>query len=834
LYHGLISIQGTTAGLVRLSTVVGKTNLPASTGGILTLGYEDDDFSDNGYWSHDDGTAGQCSDLNDGINGTAHIELTIHHQPGLLPAFRAVYGMCQQIDPLHETCRVDRPYVNDSNGEGFPAIQFRPGDTFVVTAGGCVQTGGSGKTWKRYVDPSGPNSDHLYHGLINISTVTSGMVRLSSIVGAPLSISTNEALILGYEDDDYPDNGYWSHDDGTGNQCQGVGPAFVQVDITHAAPDVTVDGIEIVQAVQTVNDSVSVIADKMTWARVYLSSPQPLEGAVTSALTVFTAAIPSGQALVPAAPVVLTPGTALQTRREAWTGSLDFLLPTGTVGPGYAGFDVSATRVAGGRALSCNGCDSARVMNFNVSTPVRLKIVGLAYTDAASNVQAPRTVDYNLLQSWLTRAYPTASVQATTDLVTSNNAVGFICNAANAQLAALRGLDVLMNNVDSRTHYLALVSNVGFYMRGCASGIPATPDPTTVASSPTGNPAGPGPVPVNVTGDTDASWGDWYGGHELTHTYGRAHPGFCNGNSKDDLAFPYPNGQISDNAGTNTGLDVGDVIQAVPLRVLPGEAIFDIMTYCNQPQWLSPYTYEAVRLRLKAEDGTAGSMGSGTPSAGSPRSRSEAEAAYVHVVASLNITKRTAVIRYVNPVAHAIEQASATERAAELRATGRDGRTVGLFPVQIRLDTDIPPGEDKTALVDATVPLTPELASVQLVLEQKVVATFHASHSKPTPPKGLKLAKLASSVGTNAVYAYALKWLPSKTAVPTDRIVYSVQWSDDGQVWQAIAVGLKDASLRLSAEQGRHRFIRVIATNGFVDSDPASIAATPGGRLTAR
>src|ERR1700761_737493 len=38
----------------------------------------------------------------------------------------------------------------------------------IVSAGGCVQTGGKGLTWKRYVDPQGANSDRFYHGIIGM------------------------------------------------------------------------------------------------------------------------------------------------------------------------------------------------------------------------------------------------------------------------------------------------------------------------------------------------------------------------------------------------------------------------------------------------------------------------------------------------------------------------------------------------------------------------------------------------------------------------------------------------------------------------------------------
>ena len=136
-------------------------------------------------------------------------------------------------------CRIDQPNVTTSAVQ-YPTIRFQVGDTVVVSAGGCAQTGGAGATWKLYVNPAGPNSDRLYHGLISIPGATGpGLVRLSTVVGRQLTIPTGVStaalyLTLGYEDDDYGDNGYWGHDDGTGNQCRGVGDAYVDLLITHA------------------------------------------------------------------------------------------------------------------------------------------------------------------------------------------------------------------------------------------------------------------------------------------------------------------------------------------------------------------------------------------------------------------------------------------------------------------------------------------------------------------------------------------------------------------------------------------------------------------------
>ena len=147
-------------------------------------------------------------------------------------------------------CTISQPPVNELETP-IPAIVFAPGDKVQVMADGCVQTGGLGATWKRYVNPAGDNSDRLYHGLIRIPTGTknSGLVRINSIIETTLTVSgagvpvPQLVLSLGYEDDDYSDNGYDNHDDGTADQClndptNGIdgGPAHVTITIARGVP----------------------------------------------------------------------------------------------------------------------------------------------------------------------------------------------------------------------------------------------------------------------------------------------------------------------------------------------------------------------------------------------------------------------------------------------------------------------------------------------------------------------------------------------------------------------------------------------------------------------
>lgn len=143
--------------------------------------------------------------------------------------------------------RIDRPSVAQPRTQ-YPQIQFHPGDTVMINAGGCVQTGGSGRTWKHYVYPLGDNAGSLYSGTIYIPGVIpqaggpSGYPRLAAWVNKSLSVPSRLPptlpqpqlfLNLGYEDDNYGDNGYWGHDDGNPPQCVNTGPAWIEIQVVH-------------------------------------------------------------------------------------------------------------------------------------------------------------------------------------------------------------------------------------------------------------------------------------------------------------------------------------------------------------------------------------------------------------------------------------------------------------------------------------------------------------------------------------------------------------------------------------------------------------------------
>jgi hypothetical protein len=161
---------------------------------------------------------------------------------GSIPAGAAEKIVCTPSGPNTTVCKITEPNVTVAT-EPFNQITYMPGDDVTVDAGGCVQTGGHGRTWKLYVNPQGPNSDKLYHGLIFVPGASNAMERIGQnhrvFHVSPVANPKTLFVRLGYEDDNYKDNGYWGHDDGTGDQCKNVGNAFVTVTIVHHTVAVT-------------------------------------------------------------------------------------------------------------------------------------------------------------------------------------------------------------------------------------------------------------------------------------------------------------------------------------------------------------------------------------------------------------------------------------------------------------------------------------------------------------------------------------------------------------------------------------------------------------------
>lgn len=618
-------------------------------------------------------------------------------------------------------------------------------------------------------------------------------------------------------------------------------------------PSITFDGIEVVQAVQDMGHTVTLVAEKQTVVRVYLSTAGSVPLTVRGTLAARRAGASAWTQIPSTGNVVLNPADAgpagLRRKRETLGLSLNFLLPSSLLSAGDVEVALSKVERVSPVVSIPVPSGASRQVTFRPAATLRVHVMGVRYQtqlpDGSLRSHEPAAIDYVLIRSWLGRAYPVARVEWSQTVVdwhgqnvwpTDDDALGvWGKNEVNPYLSSLRTQDVA-TGMDHRTHYFGLAADSGGFMRGWAADIPTGPDPSVVASGPAGVPAG------TFAWDTDGSYADWYTGHELAHTFGRSHPGFCSGNSHDDPNFPYPNGQIAHNDGDFVGYDAGDPAHTIAPQALPGAVWHDLMTYCSR-QWVSRYTYEAIYSRLIAEDDLA----PGAPASGGPHllalnlaaggSNMPSQPSGIHVVARVNQMEETGQFRFITPVAGIANagQAPASQSEYAIRVTREDG-TTDVYPAEFRRDVggdSSDPNAGVTGSLDVIIPNDVTPVALELVHNDTVLATY-APGVEPSEPENIHAATSNAGPTFSAMDAASssarpkIVWssggtggLMSPTAeLETEsNLKYTVQVStDDGRSWRAIGVGLVNPEVTIDPHllTGTDTIqVRVTATNGF-------------------
>ncbi len=595
-----------------------------------------------------------------------------------------------------------------------------------------------------------------------------------------------------------------------------------------AATPVQMDGLEVTQSIQDLGHSVPLIAGKRTVVRLYLSNYSGAAINVSGSISVRRSPSDAPLTVNSLNTVTLLPADAgnVLAKRNDVNKSLNFILPASRTAEGPLAISIGTITNTGTSAAVAVGSVRMQIVRFLGSPPLRVRIIRMRYKMGTPSVTyVPSTFHINMLLSWLGRAYPVGQVISSVGVADVTAAVpGFGCGDINAQLAALRALDMAAGG-DQRTHYYGCVDDGGYWMRGCAAGIPGT-----AASGPTGS--------ATWGWDFDGSYGDWYGGHELGHTYGRLHPGFC-GESADDLTgYPFPTGQIGTD-GSFAGFDVGDPLNGLPLAALPGTLWKDVMTYCSQ-EWISPYTYLGIRRQLVAEDVAAGGSGSGGaesgggsmgrpdqryPGAAAPATAaggSESATQLVSVIGVVNLTKREGHIRYINPLERGTEIGIERESPVILRAVGPGGSTLREYPINVRLNSELMPVDDRVGVVDAAVILDKTTTSLELLVEGQLADSMTVGGAPPA----LRALRIAPE---RAGSEFSVVAEADPAAGENHR--YSVQISaDGGKTWHTTAVGLTEPSFTIDRSQfkpGDEVKVRLLVTNGL----ETAIASTETIRL---
>jgi hypothetical protein len=624
---------------------------------------------------------------------------------------------------------------------------------------------------------------------------------------------------------------------------------------------ISVDGLEIIQAVQGPDNSVPMIANKPTIVRAYLTIQSPDLAIVRGELKITS--VSGTSVIVPSTNTIrLDPAItySMVSKRENIDSSLNFRVPPELLSSSRLTFVISSIiDAASGSVLACSDCSVKQTsIEFHQTPPLRVRVIGIRYktNEEIPKTHEPAPEDFKKIESWLRRAYPVANVEFSQTIMDAkimrtgeiyDDKWPFDCNQINAQLSSIRAEDISNRSIDPRTHYYGLVWDGNlyvkgldnkvegpFFMRGC-SPVAEAANPSTVASGATGN--------YDWGWDFDGSYGDWYAGHELAHTLGRSHPGFCGDQVREDKEFAHDDGRISDLTPYFMGMD----INGTSIYPLPGSTWHDVMTYCPQ-QWLSKHTYCALLDRLVAEEVFAtqaiparsaiarefrasasrftAAMRANAIDASPQVSTPDAQSAdsvkaqfveddLIHVVAIINYSQKK--IESMNrPTRISRGIISYQKDEAKIRLFDANDKLLAEYPASVKLSTDPVEKQDQKALVSTLVPFVRGTAKVVL-LYGETEAQQTVSEKPPTTTKPSNQGGASLSGGSAMQFA----WKKS-TDPDGDQLTYTVEISSNNKVWEVCATDLTVTSWKLSPEtikeklkDSRNVWIRVVTSDGF-------------------
>lgn len=618
----------------------------------------------------------------------------------------------------------------------------------------------------------------------------------------------------------------------------------------------SLEAIEVTQTVQDPTNRVRLVAGKRTFARVFLATAGSTDtltrvsaqlGGCRVASAKSTKCLPSKPAFTLQAPsnVVtvdsLTGAENLAARRGNIGFGLLYELPQEWSDVDYLHLWLEESTLS--PALWCDGCDNRNADNtltavrFEDAPSLTVDFVDVSYTvDDATYV--PSETDHALLKSWLQRAYPTNDVEVVSEMHLALLAGEPTCDVVAQTLFAdwvkmTYGDETpaLTPYTMTPTRYYGLVASQGnedgVPMRGCALlETKVTNDQRLdnehFASGPTGTGAWPW--------DLDASYGDWYGGHELGHTFGRLHVMTCGDSNDEDKNFPNETGLLTEvDDGTPidyVGFDSGNPGQNIPVRVYRGDKWHDIMTYCKY-EWISAYTYGAIWQQMSDEEAAIPTVEQSLPPADEPSGDVDGDSGedvdwngvpdytedVVLVIGTINLDQGTATLRpsTVLPRGVVTQRNEQGEYRIELRASNET--VLATYPFEATPYSDEVAGTDDLAQLSEIVPWVNATRFIDIYrgngprLDRQIVS-LRAPDVQVTGPNGGERLQGGATTVT---------WTASDP--DGDPLTFDLHYSaDGGETWQSLVSGLPDVrqyDVDLSRVPGSEQALfRVMASDG--------------------
>jgi hypothetical protein len=615
----------------------------------------------------------------------------------------------------------------------------------------------------------------------------------------------------------------------TATNCLGTGASgAVNVEWSPIPPSASFRllGIEVTQAVQTPSGTVPLVAAaansfKRTFARVYLTvngtdRVTDVSGRLTASRP--DGSLPGGPATIPSLnTITVNSANTLASARASLDTSLNFELPREWLTAGQLHLQLDHLEIEGARSsLPCLDCDNPGVQGlpgqpppgpplawFHTVPPLRIWLVGVPYMTGSGKLVSPRQRDFDMLASWLRRAYPSADVQITQASMAALASPPTKCDDVNT---ALGQWAAMLPAQDPRTRFYALIpdNDKSNFVGGCSE----------IGGQFGSGPAGP-LFPEANPWDTDGSYADAYGGHEIAHMYDRRHPGFCAGQDRGDPDYPYLNGYIGGYLGASVvevqGLDAGDADLKLPMALNDWRGGWhDVMTYC-QFQWMSDYTYRGILHNVCAAD--PGNCPDRALLAARARradaGRRPSPAVAVSITGTLTVSTGKLALEPLWARAGLTPTERVSESAYAIEMLGAGGRQLARYPFKPRELSDPSSPAAAKALISEVVPFPAATRQIAIMHGNRTLASVPVSAHAP------KVRLLSPNGGKALGKRVTVRWRSSD--VDGNRRWYTLLYSPDGKRVIPVATELTGTSLRVDLRTlpggSRARF-EVVASDG--------------------
>lgn len=629
--------------------------------------------------------------------------------------------------------------------------------------------------------------------------------------------------------------------------------------------ELSIDRVEVTQAVQFLGDpvipdnSIPLVRGKTTLVRVYLNDPIVPDvafGAITGELSTFVCGqsapirpmFPNGQlgpesirpVNSPTYPEDTAPpdypdagSRSLTDQRISLRRTLNFLLPS-TYMRGCTDLQVTV--------LSPDSPDTATRkitdLSFETVPPALVRL----YNVRTSGFR-PSQLDRTLLSLWLLRAYPISELMWEEDdiIAPPTPDVGPLptfCVELNNRLWLTKLLNMHGGGEDVRFKYYGMLNGreadeeppgIGF-RRGTSLG------------SAVGVSCGPAGVPPPW--DEDGTYGDWYGAHEIGHSYGLDHVLSRDGSDEragcpplfdcfeDD--YPYethkdPNGRISPITGGCVVKTVHEPqlcgsLWGVDLRFAWNDPVvppdwFDFMSYGQPGQWPSDFTYKKLRDIL-IRNGPPGADSTLVVQNGAPGPGDRSE--HVAVTGLVDLTNGTAELDAVYRLPAMLPVRERIPGPYAIRLLDGTGAVLAEFPFAVEplLENQASAGGYRASFVEL-VPYDSRTARIAVVENAEILAERTVTTNAPVVTMQAPLGG-----GTLDGTSVRVEWDASDA--DGDPLTFDLFFSaDGGMTWalKAAAVTAEHADVDLTRLRGTTNGLFIVIANDGVNTGRAATAA---------